>query len=535
TPSLEESDAEDRTDIQRLQAFLPAAVVAVDIAPREREVRVNREVDVAIDEQGADVVQRLNFDVRYQPLSEIALRIPADLASQQRLRFELNGVEMQESAVQWGEATGDATSDRTLLLQLPRAMQGDLKLALSSRIAIDGTRRRGNRTLVAPLIAADQEATQSRAVVTGSSRVRVAAAASDATSVWEASSDARRAPNELRLQAEGEVRELALVISDARSEAGAAVLVERTWLQSWIAGNVRQDRTVMRFWSASDRVRVQLPDAFRGEAAEVRCDGKLLTTTPDAKGNVEIACGEGGRFHTLELRSQTPLELGDWQSIRPPMASIAGANDGGTVYWQIVAPAHYAALLPPEGLTPEYRLGWRDFGWGRQPVQEQADLERWLGAVPAPAPSPVTSRYVYSGFALSPVGQVALVRRAWLLAGASCVLFLFAGIAYLTGAWRRTSVRVVATAATLGALAWRPEAATAGLEATVIAATLLCAAMLLRRMLNLAGTPRRDAAATTGAISTTYSQTQQWSPGTARESSTYGSRSGTAARSEASS
>ncbi|MCA9260407.1 MAG: hypothetical protein KDA61_14445, partial [Planctomycetales bacterium] len=407
-----------KTEVQRLQAYLPTAVVAVDVAPREREVRIERHVEVNIDADGANVLQRLDFDVRYQPVAELALRVPAELFGRQRLQFELNGVEVADAALTWDDAPDDAAGQRNLTLSLPRAMQGELRLSLATRSGRDAAGRRRNLAFTIPLLAADQDAVTSSAVVVAPPQMRAALAANDSASPWEIDLEGRRAGGELRLRADGEVRELTLVVADARTEAGAALVVERTWMQSWIAGGVRQDRAVVRFWSATDRVRLKLPEAARTGEVEVRCDGALIAAVPDESGTLEIACGEGRRFHTVEVRFQAPYDLHNWQTMEPRPVALVGAAQGGPVYWQLVTPAHYAALGAPPNLTPEYRLGWHNFRWGRQPVQEQADLEAWLNATPSPAPSPMTSRYVYSGFALPEAVRVTLVRRAWLFAAA---------------------------------------------------------------------------------------------------------------------
>ena len=101
-------------------------------------------------------------------------------------------------------------------------------------------------------------------------------------------------------------------------------------------------------------------------------------------------------------------------------------------------------------MNGEYRLGWREWSWGRQPTQSQADLEKWTSATVPPELPASTNEYLYSAFDSPPHASVRLVRRSWLIIAAGAGALAVGLIALYTNLGRTAGFWLAAIIAAVG-------------------------------------------------------------------------------------
>ena len=151
-------------------------------------------------------------------------------------------------------------------------------------------------------------------------------------------------------------------------------------------------------------------------------------------------------------------------------------------------PPEEHVLASPSPWTGEFAWDWNHFYYGRQPVLDQADLERWVGlrtpsAGPGGTPAPAGMN-VYLFGSLGRIGPAEVVT-----AGRSTIVFVSSGIALLAGllliyvrAARHPVVLLAAAAVLAGLTAVQPELALMAAQASAVGLALVLLAVFLRRL-----------------------------------------------------
>ena len=63
---------------------------------------------------------------------------------------------------------------------------------------------------------------------------------------------------------------------------GAAAVVERAWVQSWLSSSARQDRAVFAFTSSRKELELTIPAGAAADQISVLLDGKAVAAQPPA-------------------------------------------------------------------------------------------------------------------------------------------------------------------------------------------------------------------------------------------------------------
>ena len=318
----------------------------------------------------------------------------ADLLANEGLELLLDGKTLPSSAVDIhpipSEAIDNGEDSLRLVVTFPNAKLGKASLLIRTLHALTEDQQSGKAVVQLPLALTDQLAKTTAIINSSRGDTRVALAAG-ALSTWTASAgvgavgpNEALAPIALAIETTKPAPELALRLEPASVGPPIETRIEAAWVQTWVAGGMRQDRVVFRFHSSGKRVSVSLPEDF--ELVEVLLDGKVALADRTRSGaiGVELPDRDAGATHTLELRRHTRLRLNSWGKQRVAFPRIAGADAWSPFFWQLILPPDLAALATPAGMSAEYRLGWQGIRWGREPTQSQRDLERWTGATAAP-------------------------------------------------------------------------------------------------------------------------------------------------------
>lgn len=501
----------------RLTTTSPSARLAVEVEKRERQITASSLITVEVGEQSVHVDQRLAFDIRNQPAEEVAATVTSDLLANEELELLVDG-KAAASSVDIQPITSSADADDNarlrLVVRLPRPTLGRVELAIRSVHALDETQRTGAAMVALPLAAPDQAGVSTVEVVS-TGPWRAALWPSGELQSWKSESSETTTPDGatgLRLRATQAVDELLLRLEPVNERQNSDVWVDASWAQTWFAGGMRQDRFVFRFRAAGPQVQVQLPAGAADMPLEILLDGALVSASRLPQGELAIALPAASESpdHTLELRVQRPERLAAWGEIDASFARLAGNRVQSPAYWQLVLPATEVALRTPRKLTAEYRIGWKDSRWGRQPTQSQEDLEHWTGAISAPGPAPSANVYLYSGFDLPERVTVAVARRVWVVAAVAAAA-LAIGLAWLHTTWGRSPTFWLAVGIVLAAtMTAFPETALLMAQAVLFGGALTLLAFVTRRLVSQRREVTLAPAVPSSSIVSHTATTEQW-------------------------
>jgi hypothetical protein len=315
-----------------------------------------------------------------------------------------------------------------------------------------------------------------------------------ASSIW------RPADLRPRVQDDGQALELVtnepyaripLLIRPGERDGPQPATVDRIWLETWLAGNIIQDRAAYRFMAGGPAVTVELPPQVHADEVEALLDGRAAEVTSRAEGRLIVAVPNAtaskeprSQPHTLELRYRRPSssDLIVREQLTPPQ--LVGTSPLSQTYWQLVLPADKQLLESPAQLVPLDQWQWIGTFWGRRPTKSQTDLETWVGATNQLSPSASQNEYLFGGFLAAASIDVVIVPR-WLivLVASGTVLAVAMGWIYLPRARRAWVGIALAMVVAVLAIAYPAPAALLG-EASILGIFAAAIAATLHRGMN---------------------------------------------------
>ncbi|MEO2046122.1 MAG: hypothetical protein ABGX16_06055 [Pirellulales bacterium] len=471
TPGADTSDdgpnpVTSQSTMSFYQLYKPRAEFCAEISRRARKVAVEMEGHVQIDNTLTTVTQKLRYQVEYQPIKKLVLKIPQNL-SERTLQGEMPSFTLQGNPLnalfsaegQSGDteelayAKEGALQNGKIVLELPHAMQGKFEVEVTYPLASGPWQIEAALPLQVPFIVPLETVTSCQVHVKSSVGLRalLQPAQEDLTSTWssignsitvsqETSVESRE--DNIRREGESAGIETALLLSSSEAPPWLPLVVQvkpmqrqdqttlvRAWLQTWLLGSIRQERAVLRFRTKQPRVYLSLPFQEDHPQVEVLLDHQPVTTQWEAAGRISVPVKSGLReaTHTLEIRYQTNFTSGPWLRLRIAPVQMECQMSGEQVFWQLVLPKHYYVTDSPASMAGEYWLGWRNYHWGRHPTLFQSDMETWSGALSLQQPPPSFNQYVYSSFQMPSSIRVSMVTKAWLVSVSSVFLF-FVGV-----------------------------------------------------------------------------------------------------------
>jgi hypothetical protein len=469
------ADADTPTELH-FRSLLPNATLVVKRSNRSREASAQIATQAEIFPGAVDVDERIDYLVRFAPIKELFFEVPSNFPiDDEGAEFAIltsssgiSGPSEQRTPLHVEQVTdeNDLAGAETMRLRATLPLPQIGKFSVSARYRVETAQSATTGSAVELPLAMPIEAriTQQRASVRAPNGALLSLAANSDASSWKPAGEGR-AKNGTGYEFEATRGEptLPLTMSSLDATAPSATVVDRVWLQTWIAPSIEQDRAAFHIRSSNSQATIELPpDAPSGEV-EVLVDGQTAQVASRAAGRIvvrldrehgELAEGARGEpiAHTLEVRFRRPLQqsLVTRHRLTPPQ--VDATSELSQVYWQVILPADQHVIGWPSQLTSASEWQWLGAFWGQSPSLSQADLEKWAGASAQIGPATSDNQYLFSG--LLPVASIELVTAPrWLivLAASALAMALVLGWYYLPV--RRQSWALVAIAVVIAAAA----------------------------------------------------------------------------------
>jgi hypothetical protein len=514
SPVTSDTDSSDDIDLRAARfRMLSKAVFEGNRIIRTREVTGQIDSQIELRDSHAEVTQRVDYTVQFEPIEELMFEIPAEL-QQYRPTIEIslspakieNGVGYGQpetvlsviSDLKRGERSG-VEAARQVRIPLPEPQMGKVAIVIKYEL-VRPENLQPNISWTVPLIRpADGHFREIRASASAPRELDIGIDSSAATTSWKEIEPATRPASQrsvLYLTADRVEDQLPLVISAAGVNSPSTAMVDRTWLQTWLSGNMRQERAAFRFRSNGELISVELPPETSASMVEVLVDGQpadvdssgagriVVRLSPVAGGQRDPITGTSTATHTLELRYQqmTSDRLITRRLLTPPR--WVGASSLSEIYWQIVLPGELHIVGSPQQLAASSQWQWLGNYWGRRPTLSNSELEAWVGASSHQAPSAAQNEYLFSG--LGPVATIEVVTAPrWLI-----VFLASGGVLAVVLSWlyvpvvRRTSIVITVTFLLAALAAAFPTPAMLLAQAAVLGIALAVLAVLIARFGN---------------------------------------------------
>jgi len=261
----------------------------------------------------------------------------------------------------------------------------------------------------------------------------------------------------------------------------AAVIIERTWMQTWLGDSERLERVIFRLSGTTGPEQIELPAGIKPASVQVLWNGAPLGVqlSPDQVLTPVYPVSETDAAQFLELRYH--YDQASYWSVPAEFPRLRGAVWNSQSFWQILAPQHWNLLGLPAGWSSEMNWQWSWTHLGREPNFTQSQLENWL-AIPHEDALPNTSQeYLFSTIGEPRSTTVWLIPRALLLWGGAALGFGI-GVLVWSFRWLRHPLMFLPLAVAIAvAGSFFPEPVLLLAQVTLLGVPLLGIAALIHR------------------------------------------------------
>jgi hypothetical protein len=497
------ADADTTALIYRLDAAEGGFAANRRFLPRRIEASIAAQVAVDAAEIAVEQVIRLN--VLHVPLESLELAVPAAVLEAGGFTMRQDNALLDPTPVAAAGTDEDPAETRVRAI-LPEPLLGEGEVTVRFRIPAPTIPPQSTVPIDVPLV---------QPLEAAMGRETVAVSAPDATVVGVRGDAWRRdvapaAAATLGWTAMKPQRSVPLTLSTRGVDAARSMVIEAAWLQTRLAGGIREEVRSYVVSSARDAIVLTFPDAAgnadaSGVIHEVRLDGDLVPAT--VRGGrlvIDLPRADPARRWRLDLRS-TSRRDGGWGSIAGRLGLPGAVRLEPPVfeppvlerrfYWTLHVRPDEQVLGQPVGWTAQQRWQRGTIGWEQRPAATPAQIADWLeavaigqdaGADPVPRGGllpPLAERaLVFSG--VGPPGDAVLwLVPNWCLVLAASGAALALGLAMIYRPWWRSPRVWITLAGALAlAAAARPDLAPLVAQAAAPGLVLAAVAWALRSL-----------------------------------------------------
>lgn len=453
-----------------------------------RSIQVDVAHHVRWERTGCSVRQVLSYEVEYEPVYQIPLRIPAALVGAETVDVRLDGQPLISlKPTDFREAGADAGQPLVVPVNLATPRIGLFELTVEYGLPLEAGAEAAARLGPLPLVEPGLgEITRCVAYVTSPAELELEPAEGGPW-VRDRVDQGGGLQDTLALVASGPADALELTVRRVQ-EPEQTFMIDRAWIQTWLTTRARQDRAVFDLTTNQDRLELAFPAGILPETLFVLRNGQLTewSETPQQTVALPLPPGEPGQRHVIELSygfDRRPAL--DGAPLQLPV--VVGDTWIRRVVWHLVVPQDEHLVTAPRGMTDENQWRRRGATWERRPAQTQAEMETWVGGSQQQPPAEGVNQYVFSTFGRSqPVWEITAgvrtaSRRTMVLCASGC--FLVMGLIVLYFPQVRHPAALLVLAGVLGAGGFLyPNLALAAVQAAMLGVGLVVLAMLLHRL-----------------------------------------------------
>ncbi len=464
------------------------AVFVGDFQVQPLSISVSVANTVTIDRRSYSVEQRFSYMVLHEAVDTLELTVPATLAKGDRGKLRILLEDQPLTPTFEDSRTGGRTGVR---VRLSQPMLGPIDLRIvhprQPMMELDADQ---TAELLIPLASSSARGVTNTTVIGNTLSIlhtdplRVEAAHGD----WTVD-EGETGPGKLVLTTGSDSGDATIKVSLRGTGLTSSAILDQVWIQTWIAGSERRDRAVFRFRTNESHMRVRLPldDGVDSSSIELAVDHRKVTVEPpdDNHGitfTVPPSSDGANSQHVVEVWYRFTAGRPARGRMTLESASLEAVDHAQRCYWQLILPRGEVAMWG--SLDSSAELVWQGwFGWTRKPLRQQADLERWIGAVRQDPIPPGTNRYLFTTFGAARQLELTTVSRSLLLLSASGIALAIGLLLIYVPALRHPAVLFVTGIALLTLAVAAPEISIQLAQAASLGVVLALSAHLFRAAL----------------------------------------------------
>ncbi len=491
----------------------PQATFAATLRALERATSVQVTSELEVDADRTAVRQLFQFDVSREPLAELVLDVPRELAlGGTAWQISMDGARLAPAGTT-AAAAGTESLEVTVVLPQPRL--GRFECAISyelpqsqARPLENGAQRR------VPLVMPSMGICKSNVVVL---RAGDGQRVKPNGNAWEQleGEDPPHGANSFR--AATFAGEILISVTPESGESLARTIIDRAWIQSVCSTTSCSQRAIYQLTTSDYALSVTTPAGALG--VQILLDGSAATSREGSSSNERIVTWprtEGSsRPRRLEVRFRAGSRGADPSLISLDAPRLASTIPVRAVYWELVLPATEFLFSSPFDAVGEFRWRWNGWYWARHPLLTEDELKQWIGGDEGPALPSTANRYLFSLGEAPTVLRARTAGRSWAVLAVSGVI-LAAGLLliYAPVPWRAGLLFASGVALMAGGL-YRPEATVLAAQAGLVGLVLVGVSLALERWVDSRREPANSRKAPSSIVyrGSTQTQPQAVSPG----------------------
>ena len=454
----------------------------LDYTVQSQKIDARSETQISLQSASAKVVQKIDYDVRYVPRTQIDLAIPAKIAERFFGENHSNDffVTVNNQPVTLNVPVRQIFDDDTSVsVSLGETTLGRISIQIEYDWPIEES-----DTLVSqlefPLVSvADQKSISNSLRISSATGVTVNGILSSDSWIDEGSDDSEP---DYTYRASSNVPETSVVISVNQpddvsndiDEPTIPTIVNRAWIQSLFGVGKRNDRAVFQVTTIETELRIRIPLSVEFGDLFVLVDHQEVK--PEFTGQTLTIPVKSG-MHTIEIFMPfaSRQRVG---SMSVELPEILDAKAHNMWQWLLVLPPSEHVLLNPDGLRAANAWTWTGTHWQRKNNMTQQQLESWSNASTQPGPGDA-NQYLFNSFLRRSQIRIKTANKRWLVGvGSGATLAFGLSMIYLKPV--RKPIVLFLTAFSLALCAYLfPVPATLLAQASIMGAVLAFIGQLL--------------------------------------------------------
>lgn len=409
---------------------LTNAVFVADLIYHQPKVNATMQTDVHLFEDYNQVSQTISYDAAYAPVARVTFLVPKSLESRGdiQVRLENRTLEIRDTIADAQDNVPENWVRK--LVQLPEPM---FRFRLTFQyvpppltLATDDTAP-FSLAFICPAEIPILEHSIHFFTPSGY-KVQLQ---NESKSLWEPFREFRRLPSNVTetFRSSHAPSRIALFISASEKGISGTTVVERAWIQTWLAGTLRADRAMYLLKSANNSVTIQLPqEATREHQIIVRVNGQSIPQPNISQlGMLTLPISPDQYNQPMEISIDYRYEF-NISGIEVPITLPYFPKDTlvQQQFWQVILKQDRHIIGCPAGWTLEYDWNWNGLFWWRVPSLRKGDVGFDSEKAKTDPANAVSSQYVFSHLQAPSRVTLYIVNR-------SLIIFCASGTALLIG------------------------------------------------------------------------------------------------------